>query len=39
MQTFTKVGPDALLTPENCAVLLIDHQSPDLRQDLMRFQP
>src|SRR5712671_3339204 len=26
MQTFTKVGIDALLTPENCAVLLIDHQ-------------
>ena len=26
MQTFTKVGLDALLTPENCAVLLIDHQ-------------
>jgi hypothetical protein len=24
MQTFTKVGLDALLTPENCAVLLID---------------
>src|SRR6478672_11652001 len=26
MQTFTKVGLDALLTPENCTVLLIDHQ-------------
>src|SRR3984893_19337179 len=26
MSTFTKVGLDALLTPENCAVLLIDHQ-------------
>src|SRR5467141_2460753 len=26
MQTFTKVGLDALLTPENCIVLLIDHQ-------------
>src|ERR1700758_2562008 len=26
MQTFTKVGLDALLTPENCALLLIDHQ-------------
>ena len=26
MHTFTKVGLDALLTPENCAVLLIDHQ-------------
>src|SRR6266576_2988533 len=26
MQTVTKVGLDALLTPENCAVLLIDHQ-------------
>src|ERR1700756_726196 len=26
MQTFTKVGLDALLTPENCVVLLIDHQ-------------
>jgi hypothetical protein len=26
MQTFTKIGLDALLTPENCAVLLIDHQ-------------
>jgi hypothetical protein len=24
--TFPKVGLDALLTPENCAVLLIDHQ-------------
>src|SRR5260370_11807250 len=26
MQTFTKVGLDVLLTPENCALLLIDHQ-------------
>ena len=26
MQTFTKIGLDALLTPENCALLLIDHQ-------------
>jgi hypothetical protein len=26
MHTFTKVGLDALLRPENCAVLLIDHQ-------------
>jgi len=26
MQTFTKVGPDALLTPENCVLLLVDHQ-------------
>ena len=26
MQTFTKVGLEALLTPENCVVLLIDHQ-------------
>jgi nicotinamidase-related amidase len=26
MQTFTKVGLDALLTPENCALLLVDHQ-------------
>jgi nicotinamidase-related amidase len=26
MQTFTKVGLDALLTPENCVLLLIDHQ-------------
>jgi nicotinamidase-related amidase len=26
MHTFTKIGLDALLTPENCAVLLIDHQ-------------
>ena len=26
MQTFTKVGLEALLTPENCALLLIDHQ-------------
>src|SRR6201984_2104394 len=26
MQTFAKVGLDALLTPENCVLLLIDHQ-------------
>jgi nicotinamidase-related amidase len=26
MQTFTKVGLDALLTPGNCVLLLIDHQ-------------
>src|SRR5260370_34592595 len=26
MQTFTKVGLDALLTPENCVLLLIYHQ-------------
>ena len=26
MQTFTKVGLDALLTPENYALLLVDHQ-------------
>jgi nicotinamidase-related amidase len=26
MQIFTKVGLDALLTPENCVLLLIDHQ-------------
>src|SRR6201982_3980727 len=26
MQTFTKIGLDALLTPENCVVLLIDPQ-------------
>src|SRR6201987_3262033 len=25
-KTFNKVGPDALLTPENCLLLLIDHQ-------------
>src|SRR5712672_4857261 len=25
-QTFTKVGLDALLTPENCVLLLVDHQ-------------
>jgi hypothetical protein len=30
MQTFTKVGLDALLTLENCAVLLIDHQPSQL---------
>jgi len=30
MQTFTKVGLDALLTPGNCAVLLIDHQASQL---------
>jgi nicotinamidase-related amidase len=26
MQTYTKVGIEALLTPENCVLLLIDHQ-------------
>jgi nicotinamidase-related amidase len=26
MQTFTKIGLEALLTPENCVLLLIDHQ-------------
>lgn len=26
MPAFTKIGLDALLTPENCVVLLIDHQ-------------
>src|SRR5713101_6123364 len=26
MQTFTKVGLEALLTPDNCVVVLIDHQ-------------
>ena len=26
MHTFTKIGLDALLTPENCVLLLIDHQ-------------
>jgi len=30
MPTFTKVGLDALLTPENCALLLIDHQPSQL---------
>ena len=30
MQTFPKVGLDALLTPKNCAVLLIDHQPSQL---------
>src|ERR1700751_4980095 len=25
-KTFNKVGPDALLTPENCVLLLVDHQ-------------
>src|ERR1700680_3443089 len=30
MPTFPKVGLDALLTPENCAVLLIDHQPSQL---------
>jgi nicotinamidase-related amidase len=30
MQTHPKVGLDALLTPENCAVLLIDHQPSQL---------
>jgi nicotinamidase-related amidase len=26
MQAFTKVGFEALLTPENCVLLLVDHQ-------------
>src|SRR3977135_3195131 len=30
MPTFPKVGLDALLTPENCVVLLIDHQPSQL---------
>src|SRR6202022_703436 len=30
MPTLPKVGLDALLTPENCAVLLIDHQPSQL---------
>jgi nicotinamidase-related amidase len=30
MNTFTKVGLDALLTPENCVLLLIDHQPSQL---------
>jgi nicotinamidase-related amidase len=30
MQTFTKVGIEALLTPENCVLLLIDHQPSQL---------
>ena len=30
MPPFTKVGLDALLTPENCSVLLIDHQPSQL---------
>jgi nicotinamidase-related amidase len=30
MPTFTKVGLDALLTPENCVLLLIDHQPSQL---------
>jgi len=30
VQTFTKVGLDALLTPENCVLLLIDHQPSQL---------
>jgi nicotinamidase-related amidase len=30
MPTFTKVGLEALLTPDNCAVLLIDHQPSQL---------
>ena len=30
MQTFPRIGLDALLTPENCAVLLIDHQPSQL---------
>src|SRR5258706_489407 len=30
MPTFPKIGLDALLTPENCALLLIDHQPSQL---------
>src|ERR1700676_1852633 len=30
MSTFTKISLDALLTPENCVVLLIDHQPSQL---------
>jgi nicotinamidase-related amidase len=30
MQTYTRVGLDALLTPDNCTVLLIDHQPSQL---------
>jgi nicotinamidase-related amidase len=30
MPTFPKVGLDALLTPENCTLLLIDHQPSQL---------
>ena len=30
MQTFIKVGLDALLTPKNCTLLLIDHQPSQL---------
>jgi nicotinamidase-related amidase len=30
MQTYTKVGLDALLTPDNCVLLLIDHQPSQL---------
>jgi nicotinamidase-related amidase len=30
MQPFTRVGLDALLTPENCVLLLIDHQPSQL---------
>ena len=26
MQTFTKIGLEALLTPDNCVIVLIDHQ-------------
>jgi len=26
MQAFTKIGLEALLTPDNCVVVLIDHQ-------------
>jgi nicotinamidase-related amidase len=36
MQTFTRVGLDALLTPENCAVLLIDHQPSQLAKPIDR---
>ena len=39
MQTFTKVGLDALLTPENCAVLLIDHQPSQLEARALIREP
>jgi nicotinamidase-related amidase len=38
MPTSTKVGLDALLTPENCVVLLIDHQ-PSQRANVNSHDP
>src|SRR5437660_10522018 len=38
MQTFTNVGLDALLTPENCVLLLIDHQ-PNLLANVNSHDP